>query len=55
MFDDQSSNLRIAKNYGMETVLCNKDEDNLQGVDHITKHLNQDLLNIVSKIKGRKK
>lgn len=55
IFDDQATNLRIAKNYGMKTVLCNKDEDNLQGVDHITKHLNQDLLNIVSKIKGKQK
>lgn len=55
MFDDQVVNLRMAKIYGMETVLCNKNEDNLQGVDHITKHLNQDLLSIISKIKGRKK
>ncbi len=55
MFDDQVANLRMAKRYGMETVLCNKAENNLQGVDHITKHLNHDLLNIVSKIKGRKK
>ena len=55
IFDDQAANLRIAKNYGMKTVLCNKDEDNLRGIDHITKHLNQDLLNIVSKVRGKQK
>ncbi len=55
IFDDQAANLRIAKNYGMKTVLCNKDEDNLRGIDHITKHLNKDLLNIVSKIRGKQK
>lgn len=55
MFDDQATNLRMAKNYGMSTVLCNKEENDLHGVDHITKNLNLDLLNIVSKIKGRQK
>lgn len=55
MFDDQATNLMMAKNYGMSTVLCNKEENDLHGVDHITKNLNLDLLNIVSKIKGRQK
>ena len=52
MFDDQATNLRMAKNYGMRTVLCHKNEDDLTGVDYISRQLNQDLINIVSKVKG---
>jgi len=55
MFDDQTTNLRMAKRFGMQTVLCNKEDNNLDGVDHVTKQLNQDLFSIVSKLKGRQR
>lgn len=55
IFDDQTDNLKTAKKYGMETVLCNKKADNLTGVDHVAKQLDRDLLDIVTKMKGNRR
>ena len=55
MFDDQSANLRTAKNYGMKTVLCNKTEIDMSGVDHFTPDLHKDLYKIINSIKGKEK
>lgn len=55
IFDDQTDNLKTAKKYGMETVLCNKKADNLTGVDHVAKQLDRDLLDIVAKMKGNRR
>lgn len=53
MFDDQSSNLRMAKGYGTKTVLCNKNEQDESGVDYKTSNLNKNVLKIMNEIKSR--
>lgn len=55
MFDDQSVNLRTAKNYGIKTVLCNKTETDMSSVDHFTPDLHKDLYKIINSIKGKEK
>jgi putative hydrolase of the HAD superfamily len=52
-FDDQIANIKMAKSFGMKTVLCHKTEDLTGVADFVTNDLAADVVQIVSKIRGK--
>ena len=54
-FDDQVANLRMAKNFGMKTVLCHHECDDSGMADFVTNNLATDVADIVAKIRGNQK
>lgn len=52
-FDDQIANHKVAKSFGMKTVLCHHESDETGIADIVTNNLAMDVAGIVSKIRER--